>query len=99
MAIMDETLPLLHRDLKLVPQPPALNTPQKAAIATFSVLGALVFAVNGDEGLIDNVLGPLTVGWKGGVGPHVGYVILIGTAVASAGLAGVANGSRRGIRR
>jgi len=38
MAIMDETLPLLHRDLKLVPQPPALNTPQKAAIATFSLV-------------------------------------------------------------
>lgn len=60
-----------------------------AAIATFSVLGALVFAVDGDEGLIDNVVGPLTAGWKGGVGAHVGYVILVGIAVAAGGLAGV----------
>lgn len=60
-----------------------------AAIAAFSVLGAVVFAIDGDEGLIDNVLGPLTGGWKGGVGNHAGYLALIGAAAAAAGLAGI----------
>lgn len=60
-----------------------------AAIAGFSVLAGFVFAIDGDEGLTDNLLGPLTFGWKGGVGAHVGYVVLMGAVVAAAGLAGI----------
>lgn len=58
-------------------------------VALLSVVGAFVFALSGDQGVIDNVLGPLTLGWKGGVGSHVGYAVLIGTAVASGGLAAI----------
>lgn len=41
------------------------------------------FASGGDQGLIDHVLGPLTLGWKGGVGEHFGYSVLVATSVAS----------------
>lgn len=34
-------------------------------------------------------VGPLTLGWKGGVGDHVGYLVLIGLAFASACFAGI----------
>jgi hypothetical protein len=34
-------------------------------------------------------VGPLTLGWKGGVGEHVGYLVLIGLGLASAGLGGL----------
>jgi len=34
-------------------------------------------------------VGPLSLGWKGGVGDHVGYLILLGLGAASAGIAGL----------
>ncbi|MGB0500593.1 MAG: hypothetical protein ACPGNP_05335, partial [Acidimicrobiales bacterium] len=34
-------------------------------------------------------VGPVTLGWKGGVGDHVGYLVLIGGAFASACFAGI----------
>ena len=34
-------------------------------------------------------VGPVTLGWKGGVGDHVGYLVLIGGAFASACAAGI----------
>lgn len=57
-------------------------------IAAFTFLGAFLFALgmnvaNTDQGLIDSVLGPITFGWKGGVGSHLGYTVLLSTAVAS----------------
>ncbi|MDZ7734412.1 MAG: hypothetical protein U5R31_16275 [Acidimicrobiia bacterium] len=37
----------------------------------------------GDQGIIDAVLGPLTVGWKGGVGNHLVYGVFLGVFVLS----------------
>ncbi len=37
--------------------------------------------------IIDQVIGPLDLGWKGGVGNHLGYSVLVGVAVAAIFLA------------
>jgi hypothetical protein len=63
-------------------------------IATLAFVGAFVFAVGGnfansDQGLIDSVVGPLTLGWKGGVGSQLGYALLLGTAVGAGAIAGM----------
>lgn len=57
-------------------------------ITVFSVVAAYLFAfggnlANSDMGLMDAVLGPLSVGWKGGVGGHLGYSVLAGTTVGA----------------
>lgn len=44
--------------------------------------GGVVAAITGD-GAVDAVLGPISFGYKGGVGDHVGYSLLIGFALAS----------------
>lgn len=43
----------------------------------------------GDQGIIDSVLGPLTVGWKGGVGNHVVYGAFFSVFVLSVAMAGL----------
>ena len=60
-------------------------------ISVLSLLGAFLFALgnniaNSDQGLIDSVVGPLSLGWKGGAGSHLGYTVLVSTAVASGGM-------------
>lgn len=43
----------------------------------------------GEQGIIDSILGPLTVGWKGGVGNHTVYAFffaLFGLSTAMAGI-------------
>ena len=54
-------------------------------LATALVVGAVVYgyATGGEH------VGPLTWGWKGGVGEHVGYVLLMSTGVVAATLASV----------
>jgi cadmium resistance protein CadD (predicted permease) len=47
--------------------------------------GGVVSLLTGD-GAVDALLGPLTVGYKGGVGDHLGYSVLLGFSVASFGL-------------
>ena len=47
-------------------------------------VGALVAAVTFGYTTGGNHTGPLSLGWKGGVGNHVGYVILVGVAAACA---------------
>jgi hypothetical protein len=68
-----------------------------SGIAAFLLGGALVMGVSssllvdgktvgdrlGDQGIIQTVTGPLTIGWKGPVGNHVGYGLLL----AGAGIA------------
>lgn len=63
-------------------------------ITALAFVGAFVFAVgsnfaNSDQGLIDSVVGPLTFGWKGGVGSQLGYALLLGTAVGAGAVAGM----------
>jgi hypothetical protein len=65
-----------------------------AGISVFGFLGAFLFALGvnlsaSDQGLMDSVVGPLTLGWKGGVGGHIGYTVLLSTSVAAALVAGV----------
>ena len=57
-------------------------------IAVYAFIASFAFALgsnveNSDQGLIDDVLGPITAGWKGGVGSHVGYVVLLSTALTA----------------
>lgn len=47
--------------------------------------GGVVTVLSGD-GAVDAVLGPLTIGYKGGVGEHVGYTMLMAFAVSSVGM-------------
>jgi hypothetical protein len=65
-----------------------------SGIAVFALLMAFFVALgtNGTEITaepIAAVLGPLTLGWKGFVGNHFGYLFFVGLAVASAFLAGL----------
>ncbi len=47
-------------------------------LAGVGFLAAIVYGIaTSDQGPIDSFLGPLTLGYKGGVGDHVGYSILI----------------------
>ncbi len=41
----------------------------------------------GDQGLIDSISGPLTIGWKGGVGDHLTYTLWLALAACSLFLA------------
>lgn len=58
------------------------------ALAAFGYLAAVGYAIATDENPIgmDSVIGPLTLGWKGYVGDHVGYAVLIGLAACSVAL-------------
>jgi MFS family permease len=62
-----------------------------AAMAAAGLVGAFISGVSsgGGQGFIDRVVGPITVGWKGGVGNHVSYAVLLSWGVVSAILAGL----------
>ncbi len=47
--------------------------------------GGVIHVLTGD-GAVDALLGPLTLGYKGGVGDHVGYTVLMAFAASSFGL-------------
>lgn len=47
-----------------------------------------VTAVFTGGGLVDSIIGPLSLGWKGGVGEHIGYSVLMGFAATMAVLGG-----------
>lgn len=55
------------------------------ALAAFGFVGAVVYggATSGQGFGMDSVIGPLTFGYKGHVGDHVGYAALMGLAVAA----------------
>lgn len=46
--------------------------------------GGVVEVLTGD-GAVNALLGPITVGYKGGVGEHIGYTLLMGFALCSLG--------------
>lgn len=64
-------------------------------LATFGFLAAFIYGVvsgNGDAdylGFLDAEawIGASSLGWKGGVGDHVGYVVLVFLSIVAAGLA------------
>jgi hypothetical protein len=55
--------------------------------------GGIVHLLSG-TGAVDALLGPITLGYKGGVGDHVGYGVLMGFSFTSLGL-GVASSAFR----
>ncbi len=58
------------------------------SLAVAALLGAFVVGVTSQHSsIIDQVIGPLDLGWKGGVGNHLGYTVLVGVAVAAIFLA------------
>jgi hypothetical protein len=61
-----------------------------AALAGFGVVAAFVSAIaTEDQGIVDMLLGPITMGWKGGVGNQTGYTVLVSLAVVAGVLAGI----------
>jgi hypothetical protein len=61
-----------------------------AGLAAFSLVAAFVLGFSSEvQTPMDRILGPLTLGWKGGVGNHFGYAFFVGLFAVAAGLAGV----------
>ncbi len=58
-----------------------------SALAVFGFVGAFTLAFTSDQSLLNAVLGPVTFGWKGGVGNHFTYTVLVSLGVVSAVLA------------
>jgi hypothetical protein len=50
----------------------------------------------GGDGAVNAVLGPLTLGYKGGVGDHIGYALLMGFALATAVMGAFSSAFRDG---
>ena len=50
-----------------------------AGLAAFSLVAAFVLGFSSEvQTPMDRILGPLTLGWKGGVGNHFGYAFFVG---------------------
>jgi hypothetical protein len=61
-----------------------------AGLAVFALVFALVVGFSSEvQSPVDRILGPLTLGWKGGVGNHLAYIFFVGLFGLSAGLAGI----------
>jgi hypothetical protein len=61
-----------------------------AGLAVFSLLAAFVVGFSSEtQSPIDRVIGPLTLGWKGGVGNHLAYTLMVGLFAVSVGIAGI----------
>jgi hypothetical protein len=60
-----------------------------AALSAAAMAGAIVSAIGSDDeqGWMDRILGPLTVGWKGGIGDHLAYAVLLSLAALAGTLA------------
>jgi hypothetical protein len=59
-------------------------------LAVVGLIGAVVVGVTSHhENIINQVVGPLTVGWKGGVGNHLAYAVLLGMALVAAAIGGL----------
>jgi hypothetical protein len=59
------------------------------ALSAAALFAAFVCAIgsHGDQGWMNRITGPLTGGWKGGVGDHLAYTVLVSLAFAAAALA------------
>lgn len=58
-----------------------------AALAVFGWLGALTQAFTSGQSVINAIVGPLSIGWKGGVGNHFTYTVLMSLTFVSAAMA------------
>src|SRR5450432_3793644 len=54
------------------------------SFALAAMLGAYVVGVTSQhDTIIDQVIGPLDLGWKGGVGNHLAYTLLVGVVLVA----------------
>lgn len=61
-----------------------------AGLSVLSLVAAFVIGVSSEyQEPLDRIIGPLSLGWKGGVGNHVAYAMFVGLFAVSAGLAGL----------
>jgi len=61
-----------------------------AGLCAFAVVAAVAVGISSGQGaLVDRVIGPLSLGWKGGVGNHFAYAFFVGLAAVSGFLAGI----------
>jgi len=61
-----------------------------AGLAVFSLIAAFAVGFTSEtQSLMDRILGPLSMGWKGGVGNHFAYTFFVGLFAASAAIAGL----------
>jgi hypothetical protein len=61
-----------------------------AGLSVLSLVAAFVVGVSSEyQEPLDRIIGPLSLGWKGGVGNHVAYTMFVGLFAVSAGLAGL----------
>lgn len=60
-----------------------------AALCVAALVGALVSAIGSSsgQGWMNRIVGPLSGGWKGGIGDHLAYTVLVSLAFAGAALA------------
>lgn len=59
-----------------------------AGLAVFSLIAALTVGITSGGGSpMSRVLGPLSLGWKGGIGNHFAYTFFVGLLALSIGLA------------
>lgn len=60
-----------------------------AALAGAALVAAVVSAIGSDtdQGWMDRIIGPISSGWKGGVGDHLAYTVLLTLAFTAAMLA------------
>ena len=50
-----------------------------AGLAAFSLVAAFIVGFSSEvQSPMDRILGPLTLGWKGGIGNHFGYTFFVG---------------------
>jgi len=61
-----------------------------AGLAAISLLAAFAVGFTSEtQELLDRIVGPLTLGWKGSVGNHLAYTFFVGLGATSAALAGI----------
>ena len=61
-----------------------------AGLAIASLVAAFLVGFTSEtQTPMDRILGPLTMGWKGGIGNHFAYAFFVGLFAVSAGLAGI----------
>lgn len=61
-----------------------------AGLAVFSLLAAFVVGVaSADQPWMDRIIGPLSMGWKGGIGDHFAYAFFVGLFAVAAAIAGI----------
>jgi hypothetical protein len=61
-----------------------------SGLAVFSLIAAVLVGFSSEtQAPMDRIIGPLTLGWKGGVGNHLAYTLFVGLCAVSAGIAGL----------